>query len=73
MTSKITAAAVLIGAAVALSACASAPVGSKLWCYHQQNKPVGDWTMNEALDFTQHCVIKYGFEEVKRTLNDATQ
>jgi hypothetical protein len=42
----------------ALSAAACAPeVGSERWCNAMRDKPRGDWSANEALDFTRHCLL----------------
>lgn len=42
-----------------LSVAACAPeVGSDAWCADMKEKPKGDWTANEAADFTKHCVFK---------------
>lgn len=40
----------------ALSAC-SPEVGSKEWCEDLKAKPKGEWTANEAADFTKHCIL----------------
>lgn len=40
-----------------LSAC-SPKVGSDEWCQAMKNKPAGDWSANEAADFTKHCIFK---------------
>ncbi|MEH6551855.1 MAG: DUF3012 domain-containing protein [Pseudomonadales bacterium] len=40
-----------------LSAC-SAEVGSDAWCAKMKEKPSGDWSANEAADYTKHCVFK---------------
>lgn len=39
-----------------LSACAP-EVGSEKWCAQMKEKPKGDWTVNEAADFTKHCIF----------------
>ena len=39
-----------------LSACAP-EVGSEAWCTQMKEKPKGDWTANEAADFTKHCLF----------------
>jgi hypothetical protein len=39
-----------------LAACAP-EVGSERWCQALRDKPRGDWTANEALDFARHCVL----------------
>lgn len=40
-----------------LIAC-SPKVGSDEWCHDMKNKPAGDWSANEAADFTKHCIFK---------------
>jgi len=46
-------------ACVALFFSACAPeVGSERWCNNLKEKPKGDWSMNEAANFTKHCVFK---------------
>jgi hypothetical protein len=47
--------AVLAGC-VMLASCAP-KVGSPRWCEAMKQKPRGDWTANEALDFARHCVM----------------
>jgi len=42
--------------ACSLSACAP-EVGSERWCSMMQDKPRGDWTANEALDFGRFCLF----------------
>ena len=32
-------------------------VGSKEWCVQMKEKPKGDWTANEAADFTKNCIF----------------
>ena len=41
---------------VMLTACAP-EVGSEAWCTQMKEKPKGDWTVNEATDFTKHCLF----------------
>ena len=41
---------------LALSACAP-EIGSKAWCEDLEEKPKGDWTANEAKDYTKHCLF----------------
>lgn len=43
-------------AVAGLSAC-SPEVGSKEWCADLKEKPKGDWSANEAADFTKHCIL----------------
>lgn len=33
-------------------------VGSEAWCEKMQEKPKGDWSSNEAADYTKHCLFK---------------
>ena len=33
-------------------------IGSKEWCQAMAEKPKGDWTANEAADYTKHCLFK---------------
>ena len=40
-----------------LNACAP-EVGSEAWCNNLKEKPKGDWSANEATDFTRHCLFK---------------
>lgn len=39
-----------------LSAC-SPEIGSKEWCADLKEKPKGEWSMNEAADYTKHCLL----------------
>ena len=43
---------------IALSACASAKVGSRAWCDKMDEKPKGDWTFTQTKDYAKHCVFK---------------
>ena len=40
-----------------LAACAP-EVGSDEWCEDMVEKPKGDWTVNEAKAFAEHCIFK---------------
>jgi hypothetical protein len=40
-----------------LAACAP-EVGSARWCAAMRDKPRGDWTANEALEFARHCLFE---------------
>lgn len=45
--------------AMLLLAAACAPeVGSARWCDAMRDKPRGDWTANEAVDFARHCLFE---------------
>lgn len=35
-------------------------VGSAKWCEKMEDKPNGEWTMNEAKDYAKHCLFKSG-------------
>lgn len=41
---------------ILLSACAP-EIGSEKWCSQMKEKSKGDWTANEAADFTKHCIF----------------
>ena len=51
---KITLAAILL---LPLAGCAP-EVGSKAWCEDMDEKPKGDWTVNEAGDYAKSCLFK---------------
>jgi hypothetical protein len=44
-------------ALLTLSACAP-EVGSEKWCAQIKEKSKGDWTVNEATDYTKYCLFK---------------
>jgi hypothetical protein len=48
---------VLITACWLLCAC-SPGVGSEKWCKNLEEKPKGEWTVNEAKDYAKHCILK---------------
>ena len=48
---------VFLATILLLSACAP-EIGSEEWCNDMKEKPKGDWTVNEAKDFTKHCIFK---------------
>ena len=46
-------------AAVAAWLAACAPeVGSAKWCEQMRDKPRGDWSANDALEFARSCVLQ---------------
>lgn len=49
----------------AVSVCACAPIGSAAWCEKLDEKPKGDWTANEATDYTKFCVLKMDPDKVE--------
>jgi DUF3012 family protein len=48
---------VALGVAILLAACAP-EVGSERWCEAMRDKPRGDWTANEALEYAKSCIIE---------------
>ncbi|OBU27624.1 DUF3012 domain-containing protein [Photobacterium kishitanii] len=48
---------ILLGAVFLLSAC-SPTVGSEKWCKQLKEKAKGEWTANEAVEFTKNCIIR---------------
>jgi len=42
--------------ALGVAAC-SPDVGSPEWCAQMKEKPKGDWSANEAADFTKNCIM----------------
>ena len=47
---------IVVATAGWLAACAP-EVGSPEWCEAMREKPRGDWTANEALEFARSCVL----------------
>ena len=48
----------IVAAAFAAMASACSPeVGSKEWCEELKAKPKDDWSANEAMDYTKHCIF----------------
>lgn len=45
-----------------ISACAP-EVGSEAWCKEMKEKPKGDWSTNEAKDYTKYCIFKFNEKE----------
>jgi len=43
-------------AGLGLTGCAP-EVGSEDWCKAMKEKPKGEWTANEAKDYTKHCIF----------------
>ena len=39
-----------------LAGCAP-EIGSEAWCKDMDAKPKGEWTANEATDYTKHCLF----------------
>lgn len=46
----------LLATTLWLAAC-EPEVGSERWCENMREKPRGDWTANEALEFARSCVL----------------
>lgn len=49
---------IFISMLVMLLVACSAEIGSESWCAGLKEKPKGDWTINEASDYTKHCLFK---------------
>lgn len=49
--------ALLIAVTLLLAAC-EPEVGTRAWCEMMDKKPKGDWSFNEAGDYTKHCIVK---------------
>ena len=50
------------GVIVLLSAC-TPEVGSEKWCAAMKDRPAGEWTGNEAADYTRYCVLNMEKEQ----------
>ncbi|MEC6796746.1 DUF3012 domain-containing protein [Photobacterium sp. S4TG1] len=48
---------VLISMVFLLSAC-SPTIGSEKWCNQLKEKAKGEWSANEAVQFTQNCILR---------------
>jgi len=55
--SKLASGTVALAFLVSITAC-SPEVGSEQWCSKMKETPKGEWSMNDAGDFTQHCLLK---------------
>jgi hypothetical protein len=49
--------ALLIAATFLLAAC-EPEVGTKAWCDMMDKKSKGDWSFNDAGNYTKHCVVQ---------------
>jgi hypothetical protein len=56
-TRRISTVAVTLAIALFGTAACAPEVGSERWCNAMRDKPRGDWSANEALDFTRHCLF----------------
>ncbi|WP_426416019.1 DUF3012 domain-containing protein [Aestuariirhabdus sp. LZHN29] len=45
-----------LSSALLTTAC-SPDIGSEAWCKALKEKPKGDWSSNEAADYTKHCLF----------------
>jgi hypothetical protein len=68
MTVKIAAAAGLLAASGLLAACDPEP-GTPEWCGMMKEKPAGDWTANEAAEFTKSCAMEDLNEGIQNLLD----
>lgn len=50
-------AAILASLSIVLAACAP-EVGSKAWCEKMDEKPTGEWTVNEASEYASSCIFR---------------
>ena len=41
-----------------LAAGCAPEVGSEKWCANLEEKPKGDWSLNEATDYAANCVLR---------------
>ena len=49
----------VLATVLSLSLTGCAPeVGSEKWCANLEEKPKGDWSLNEATDYAANCVLK---------------
>ena len=48
--------AALLGSFLLITAC-NPEVGSEDWCQMMKDKAKGDWTANEAADYTRFCIF----------------
>lgn len=48
----------LAGGCLAWLGGCSPEVGSDQWCSEMKQKPKGDWTAQEAADYTKYCIFK---------------
>ena len=52
-----------LGAALLLAGC-EPEVGSDRWCEKMADTPKGDWSVNDAKAFAEHCIFKeYGDDD----------
>ena len=47
----------LIAVVLGLLVACAPEVGSERWCKMMDEKPKGEWSANEAGDYTKHCVF----------------
>lgn len=50
--------AIILTAVMMLGAGCSPEVGSKAWCEQMKEKPKGDWSANDATEYTKSCLFK---------------
>jgi hypothetical protein len=54
---KVASLALVTSLFVILAGC-SPEVGSDEWCQDMKEKPKGDWTASETVDYAEHCIIE---------------
>lgn len=47
----------LVCSYLAITGC-SPEIGSKAWCEDMDEKDKGDWTVNEASEYTKNCIFR---------------
>ena len=50
----------LVAIMILLFAGCSPEVGSDEWCANMKQKPNGDWTQTETIEYAKNCIIKFG-------------
>lgn len=54
--SKVISGTIALAFLASITAC-SPEVGSEKWCNNMKDTPKGEWSMNDAGDFTKHCLL----------------
>ncbi|NQY27738.1 MAG: DUF3012 domain-containing protein [Piscirickettsiaceae bacterium] len=54
---KLSLVTIILSFTTIISAC-SAEIGSEKWCDNMKEMPKGEWTMNDAGDFTKFCILR---------------
>jgi len=54
--SKVVSGIIALAFVVSITAC-SPEVGSEQWCSKMKETPKGEWSMNDASNYTKHCLL----------------